>query len=70
MIWFQKAAEQGHPVNLYFGAMYAERRGVPQDYVRAHMWFSLAAAQGEQKAAKGASFAVPADDRKGSKAPS
>ena len=31
--------------------MYAEGRGVPQDYVRAHMWFDLAAAQGEPKAA-------------------
>ena len=25
---------------------------MPQDYVRAHMWFSLSAAQGEQMAAK------------------
>jgi len=25
---------------------------VPQDYVRAHMWFSLAAAQGVQRAVK------------------
>jgi TPR repeat protein len=30
--------------------MYAEGRGVPQDYVRAHMWFNLSAAQGDQKA--------------------
>ena len=37
---------------LHLGVMYAEGRGVPQDYVRAHMWFSLSAAQGEQKAAK------------------
>jgi TPR repeat protein len=51
MIWFQRAAEQGHPVaKLYLGVMYAEGRGVPQDYVRAHMWFSLAVAQGEQRA--------------------
>ena len=47
MIWFQRAAEQGHPVaKLYLGVMYAEGRGVPQDYVRAHMWYSLSAAQG------------------------
>jgi uncharacterized protein len=53
MIWFQRAAEQGHPVaKLYLGVMYAEGRGVPQDYVRAHMWFSLSAAQGEQRAVK------------------
>jgi uncharacterized protein len=34
------------------GVMYAEGRSVPQDYVHAHMWFSLAAAQGEQRAVK------------------
>ena len=52
MIWFGRAAEQAHPVAmLHLGVMYAEGRGVPQDYVRAHMWFSLSAAQGEQKAA-------------------
>jgi uncharacterized protein len=32
--------------------MYAKGDGVPQDYVRAHMWFSLSAAQGEQRAVK------------------
>jgi uncharacterized protein len=49
--WFQKAAEQGHAVaKLHLGVIYAEGRGVPQDYIRAHMWFNLAAAQGEQKA--------------------
>ena len=32
--------------------MYAKGDGVPQDYVRAHMWFSLSAAQGEQRAIK------------------
>src|SRR5258705_10251571 len=53
MIWFQRAAEQGHSVaKLYLGVMYAEGRGVPQDYVRAHMWFSLSAAQGDQRAVK------------------
>jgi uncharacterized protein len=30
--------------------MYAEGRGTPQDFVHAHMWFDLAAAQGEPKA--------------------
>jgi TPR repeat protein len=53
MNWFQRAAEKGHPVaKLYLGVMYAEGRGVPQDYVRAYMWFSLSAAQGEQRAVK------------------
>jgi TPR repeat protein len=51
--WFQMAAEQGHAIaKLHLGVMYAEGRGVPQNYIRAHMWFSLAAAQGEQKAIK------------------
>ena len=53
MIWFQRAAEHGHAVaKLFLGVMYVEGRGVPQDYVRAHMWFSLSAAQGEQRAVK------------------
>ena len=30
--------------------MYATGKGVPQDYVRAHMWFNLSAAQGIQHA--------------------
>jgi TPR repeat protein len=33
------------------GLMYARGQGVPQDYVRAHMWFNLAAAQDYQLAA-------------------
>jgi uncharacterized protein len=42
MIWFQKAAEQRHPVAmLYLGVMYAEGRGVPQDYVRAYVVQSI-----------------------------
>ncbi|MFN2150265.1 MAG: SEL1-like repeat protein, partial [Anaerolineales bacterium] len=28
------------------GLMYSKGRGVPQDYVKAHMWLNLAAAQG------------------------
>ena len=53
MIWFQKAAEQRHPVAmLYLGVMYAEGRGVPQDYVRAYMWFNLGAASGNATAVK------------------
>jgi TPR repeat protein len=27
------------------GTLYANGQGVPQDYVRAHMWFNLASAQ-------------------------
>jgi TPR repeat protein len=32
------------------GVMYATGEGVPQDHVLAHMWFNLAAAQGNDKA--------------------
>ena len=41
----------------FSGSCTHEGRGVPQDYVRAHMWFSLSAAQGEQKAVKGLEMA-------------
>ena len=34
------------------GSMYYNGQGVPQDYVRAHMWFNLSAAQGNEKAMK------------------
>ncbi len=34
------------------GLMYAEGEGVAQDYVLAHMWLTLAAAQGFEKAAE------------------
>ncbi len=37
-------AEQGHADAQYsLGVMYSQGRGVPQDYVQAHMWFNLAA---------------------------
>jgi TPR repeat protein len=32
--------------------MYAQGQGVPQDYVRAHMWFNLLAAQGYKGASE------------------
>ena len=38
------------PAQNNLGAMYAKGQGVPQDYVRAHMWFNLAAAQGNKGA--------------------
>ena len=34
------------------GVIYAKGLGVPQDYVHAHMWFSLSAVRGEQGAVK------------------
>ena len=35
------------------GFMYYTGQGVPQDYVKSYMWASLAAAQGDAKAAMG-----------------
>ena len=46
------------PAQFNLGAMYANGQGVPQDYVRAHMWFNLSAAQGNQGAAKNRDIAA------------
>ena len=35
------------------GEIYSNGIGVPEDYVKAHMWLSLAKAQGNEDAAKG-----------------
>ena len=44
--WFRKAAEEGNVFAQHaLGVLYAKGEGVPQDYVQAHMWFSLSAAQ-------------------------
>ena len=50
----RKAANQGYaPAEALLGSMYYEgRSGAPQDYVLAHMWVKLAAAQGFEKAAE------------------
>ena len=44
---------------------HSEGQGVPQDYVLAHMWFSLAAAHGDEEAAQNRDLAAkrmtPAD---------
>jgi len=43
---FKPLAEQGATSAQYkLGHMYSNGEGVPQDYVRAYMWASLAAAQ-------------------------
>jgi len=44
-------ARQGDAnAQLFVGLMYYKGRGVPQDYVRAHMWINLAAATGDETA--------------------
>jgi uncharacterized protein len=51
--WYTPAAEQGLPeAQLDLGVLYLIGEGVPQDYVRAHMWLNLSAAQGNEKAIK------------------
>ena len=48
---YRPLAEQGHAAAQYnLGLMYANGKGVPQDYVQAHMWFNIAAAQDNENA--------------------
>jgi len=48
--WFQSAAEQGHdPSQAMLGAIYEHSE---RDYVQAHMWYSFAAARGNEPATK------------------
>src|SRR5437867_5249957 len=50
---FKPLAEKGAAqAQNILGVMYDKSQGVPQDYVQAHMWFNLAAAQGVKQAAE------------------
>ena len=43
--WYRLAAAQGNEfAQINLGVMYTNGRGVRQDFVRAYMWFTLAAA--------------------------
>ncbi len=47
--WYRMAAEQGHAgAQNNLGVMYDKGDGVTQDYVQAHIWYNLAAAQGNE----------------------
>ena len=49
--WFRLAAEQGDAdAQFNVGLVYAKGQGTSQDYVLAHMWFSLAGSQGVEEA--------------------
>lgn len=49
----RRAAEQGDATAQFnLGLMYSTGRGVPQDYVAAHMFFNLAGAKGNEDARK------------------
>ena len=48
--WYKLAAEQGHAsAQSNLGAMYGDGQGVLQDYIRAHMWFNIAASSGDSE---------------------
>jgi len=48
---FRQLADQGDAsAQAKLGVMYYFGWGVPQDYVQAHMWYNLAAAQGQEDA--------------------
>ena len=54
---FRPLAEQGHAVAQFnLGIMYVLGIGVPEDYVKAHMWFSLAKAEGHEGGGKVSGF--------------
>jgi hypothetical protein len=41
--WWERTAAQGHArVQYNLGTLYYNGQGVPQDYLRAYMWFNLA----------------------------
>ena len=47
----REGAKQAHPdAQFNLGVKYDLGEGVPQDYVKAHMWLNLAAAQGNDSA--------------------
>ncbi len=57
MRWYRKSAEQGDADSQFrLGFVYEMGQGVPQDFVLAHMWYSLAAAKGGKEAASSRDF--------------
>jgi uncharacterized protein len=52
--WYRRAAEQGNSLaQNHLGSMYADGRGVPQDYAEAYFWLSLASASGSHSSTNG-----------------
>jgi TPR repeat protein len=51
-LWLPAANEGEARAQFDMGVMHANGRGVPQDYVVAHMWFNLSAARGDASAAE------------------
>jgi hypothetical protein len=67
-LWYRLAADHGlGGAQFDLGMMYAEGRGVPQDYVQAHMWLNLAVSQLPALGKEQRNTAVDARDRVASK---
>lgn len=50
---FRGRAEQGDATaQVMLGTMYGLGRGVPQDFIYAHMWLNIGAANGDERGAK------------------
>ena len=50
---WQMASDQGNAeAQFRLGKLYEEGRGVPQDFIEAHKWYNLSAAQGNEEARK------------------
>jgi len=50
---FRTAAEQGYaPAQHNLGYAYLNGQGIPQDYVEAYKWFTLAAADGNERSVR------------------
>jgi len=49
--WYIRAAKQGHPLAQYnSGRMHRQGKGTPHNDVMAHMYFIIAATNGEEEA--------------------
>ena len=48
----QQASQGDAAAQTNLGSMYGSGQGVPQNYVQAHMWYNLAAAQGDAEGTK------------------
>ena len=51
-LWLPLAKQGDATAQFNFGVMYYNGRGVPQDYVQAHMWWNLAASRTSGESAK------------------
>ena len=55
-VWKPLAEQSNAYAQYYLGLMYLNGHGVPQDYVMAHMWANIAAANGHENAVEARAF--------------